>query len=161
MEKIMWSRKKAIINIFNKHGKKSLYISTTGYISRTIYKLFPTQKNIFYMQGSMGLSPAIGLGIALNTKSKVIAISGDASFLMHLGITHTIKDHKLHNLFLYILDNGCHESVGGTKCSSLEKKYNSVSKIYKINKEGKDPRVQINPINNKYFFMKEILLNES
>jgi len=111
----MWSRKIAIIDIFNKHGDKALYISPTGYISRSIYKLFPTNKNIFYMQGSMGLSTSIGLGLSLNTKSEIIAISGDASFLMHLGITHTIKDYKLNNLFIYILDNGCHESVGGTR----------------------------------------------
>jgi len=157
----MWSRKIAIIDIFNKHGDKALYISPTGYISRSIYKLFPTNKNIFYMQGSMGLSTSIGLGLSLNTKSEIIAISGDASFLMHLGITHTIKDYKLNNLFIYILDNGCHESVGGTKCSPLEKKYSSVAKIYKINKEGKDPRIQLNPIDNKKIFMKEIMLNEN
>ena len=79
---------------------------------------------------------------------------------MHLGITHTIRDCKLDNLFIYILDNGCHESVGGSKCSPLENKYNSITKIYKINKEGKDPRVQLNPIDNKKKFMERILLNE-
>jgi len=157
----MWSRKLAILDIFNRHGNKSLYISPTGYISRSIYELFPTNKNIFYMQGSMGLSPSIGLGLALNIKSKIIAISGDASFLMHLGITHTIRDYRLKNLFIYILDNGCHESVGGFKCSNLEKKYHSVTKIYKINKEGKDPRVKLNPIDNKENFIKELMLNEN
>jgi len=149
----MWNRQEAIINIFKKHGEESLYISPTGYISRAIYKLFPTNKNIFYMQGSMGLSPAIGLGLALNTTSNIIVISGDASFLMHMGITHTIKDYNLHNLYLYILDNNCHESVGGFPCSSLESSYIGVNKIYKINKEGKDSRVKLRPITNKKEFI--------
>jgi len=149
----MWSRRKAILDIFEKHGKKSLYISPTGYISRSIYKLFPTNKNIFYMQGSMGLSPAIGLGLALNTDLNTIVISGDASFLMHLGIIHTIRDYHLSNLFIYILDNNCHESVGGHPCSVLEPFYIGINNIYKINKEGNDNRVDITPEDNKKEFI--------
>jgi len=152
----MWDRKKAIIDIFNKHGEHSLYISPTGYISRAIYELFPMNKNIFYMQGSMGLTPAIGLGLALNTSLNIVVINGDAAFLMHLGITHTIRDFKLNNLFIYILDNGCHESVGGDACPPLDNQYVSVNKIYKINKNGKKPRVQLDPLVNKKQFIKLI-----
>jgi thiamine pyrophosphate-dependent acetolactate synthase large subunit-like protein len=156
----MWSREKAIINIFNKHNKNTIYISPTGYISRAIYEIFPNNKNILYMQGSMGLSLSIGLGIALNTHIDVVAISGDASFLMHLGVTHTIRDCKLNNLFIYILDNGCHESVGGDKCSPLNKKYISINKIYKINTEGKKPRIKLSPLKNKTELM-EVLKNQT
>ena len=105
------------------------------------------------MQGSMGLSPAIGLGLALNTPLNIVVITGDAAFLMHMGIIHTIKDSKLNNLFIYILDNKCHESVGGTKCSSLNNRYISINKIYKINKEGRKPRIKLNPISNKKEFI--------
>ena len=123
METIMLSRKKAILDIFNKHGRNSIYI--------------------------MGLAPCIGLGLALNTSTNVVVISGDASFLMHMGISHTIRDHALNNLFLYILDNNCHESVGGCPCSSLEPHYKGVNDIYKINREGKNDRVKLDPITNK------------
>ena len=138
----MLSREGAIRDIFEAHGEDAIYVTTTGFISRAVYNLFPNNKNIFYMQGSMGLAPAIALGIAEFTKKQVVAINGDGAHLMHLGLTHTIKDCKKENLFVYILDNGCHESVGEQKCSSLEDKYFGVDKIYKISCDGKTPRVK-------------------
>ena len=101
------------------------------------------------MQGSMGLSPAIAIGIAKNTKKDVVALVGDASLLMHLGLTHTIRDQKLKNLFVYVLDNGCHESVGEYDSPNLEKQYPGINEIVKISCDGKLPRVSIDPIDNK------------
>ena len=105
------------------------------------------------MQGSMGIAPCIGLGIALNTRKNVVILSGDGALLMHLGITHTIRDYNLPNLFIYVLDNGCHESVGAYKCSKLENTYPGINKIYKISNDGKLPRVGIKSIENKKHFM--------
>tara|TARA_Y100000114_G_C11760768_1_gene329545 strand:- start:2408 stop:2869 length:462 start_codon:yes stop_codon:yes gene_type:complete len=139
----MLSRKEAIQMIFGRHGANSLYVTNTGYISRAVYDLYPNEKNILYMQGSMGLSPAIGLGIAFNTNKDVVVFTGDASLLMHLGITHTIRDYKLKNLYVYVLDNGCHESVGAYDCASLEQKYCGVTEIIKITCDGKLPRVGV------------------
>ena len=144
----MLSRKDAIIKVFKKHGNDAIYITNTGYNSRAVYDLFPDNKNILYMQGSMGLSPAIALGIAKNTKRDIVAFVGDASLLMHLGITHTIRDQNLENLFIYVLDNGCHESVGSYDCARLEKTYPGVSEIIKITCDGKVPRVGLDPQTN-------------
>ena len=149
----MLSRKEAIHKIFKTHGTNSLYVTNTGYISRAVYNEFPSFPNILYMQGSMGIAPCIGLGIALNTRKNVIVLSGDGALLMHLGITHTIRDYNLSNLFIYVLDNGCHESVGAYKFSNLEDKYPGFDKIYKISNDGKLPRVGINSIKNKKRFM--------
>ena len=136
----MYSREEAINYIFEKHPG-AVFVTNTGYISRAVYSLYPNYKSIFYMQGSMGLSPAIGLGIALNTDKDVVVLCGDASLLMHLGITHTIRDAGLENLFVYILDNEGHESVGGYRCSDLESDYCGISSIIKISNDGKPPRV--------------------
>ena len=127
----MLSRKEAINNIFDKHGD-AVYITNTGYISRAVYNEYPNNKNIFYMQGSMGIAPCIGLGIAMNTDKDVVVLSGDGALLMHLGITHTIRDENLNNLFVYVLDNGCHESVGKYKCSYLEDWYSGITEIIEI-----------------------------
>jgi thiamine pyrophosphate-dependent acetolactate synthase large subunit-like protein len=137
----MLSRQTAIQKIFDFHGDNSVYVTNTGYISREIYDMFPKNKNILYMQGSMGLSPAIALGIASSTEKDVVAFVGDASLLMHLGITHTIRDTALKNLFVYVLDNGCHESVGQYNSASLEASYVGINEIIKISCDGKKPRV--------------------
>jgi phosphonopyruvate decarboxylase len=139
----MLSRSDAIRKIIDRHGENAAYITNTGYISRAVYAEYPDLKNIFYMQGSMGLAPAIGLGCAINTQKDVIVLSGDASLLMHLGITHTIRDCSLSNLYVYILDNGCHESVGQYSCSTLEDSYPGVTDIIKISCDGKRERVDI------------------
>jgi len=139
----MLSREEAIRKIFAHHGDEAIYVAPTGFLSRAIYNIFPDNKNIFYMQGSMGLSSGISLGIALHTKRQVVAFNGDGGHLMHLGLTHTIRDEGLDNLFVYILDNGVHESVGGQHCSSLENNYVGVTEILKISCDGKEPRVAI------------------
>ena len=148
----MLNRKEAITSIFGIHGKNALYVTNTGYISRAVYNEYPLNNNILYMQGSMGIAPCIGLGIALNTKKDVVVLSGDGALLMHLGITHTIRDYNLSNLFVYVLDNGCHESVGAYECSDLEESYPGITKILKISNDGKLPRVGINSIENKKLF---------
>ncbi len=146
----MLTRKEAILEIFNTHGTDAVYIANTGYISRAVYSIFPDNKNIFYMQGSMGIAPCIGLGISLNTVKDVVVLSGDAALLMHLGITHTIYEANVSNLHCYVLDNGCHESVGGYRCAGLQDTYPGITKIYKISKDGKCRRVGIDCINNTH-----------
>ena len=144
----MNDRNSVLRTIVGYHYNGTIFITSTGYISRAMYNLYPNNKNIFYMQGSMGLAPCIGLGMAANTDKKVVVISGDAALLMHLGITHTIAEHKLDNLFVYVLDNGCHESVGGFKCAELDESYKGVNKIFKINKDGKSERVGLDCFEN-------------
>ena len=143
----MLTREEAIQQIFSMHDG-AVFVTNTGYISRAVYNLYPEHKNIFYMQGSMGLAPCIGLGMAMNTKKDVVVLSGDAALLMHLGITHNIRDANLPNLYVYVLDNGCHESVGGYECSHLEKTYPGIDRIYKISNDGKSPRVGVECIEN-------------
>jgi len=153
----MQPRADAIKWIFDTHPD-AIFIASTGYISRAVHALYPEHNGIFYMQGSMGMAPAIGLGMALNTDREVVVISGDAALLMQLGITHTIRDANLPNLSLYVLDNGCHESVGGFECSLLEDSYPGVTKIIKISKDGKDSRVALSCEENSKN-IKELLCN--
>mgnify|MGYP003118332212 CR=1 FL=1 len=141
----MLSRKEAINKIFEEHGDEAIYVTNTGYISRAVYNEYPDNKNIFYMQGSMGMAPCIGLGMAMNSDKDIIVLSGDGALLMHLGITHTIRDQNLDNLYVYVLDNGCHESVGGYKCSYLASNgyYPGITEIIDISNDGKTNRVEL------------------
>jgi thiamine pyrophosphate-dependent acetolactate synthase large subunit-like protein len=139
----MLSRKEVINKIFEEHGDEAIYVTNTGYISRAVYNEYPNNKNIFYMQGSMGMAPCIGLGMAMNTDKDIVVLSGDGALLMHLGITHTIVEQNLENLFVYVLDNGCHESVGGYKCAELEDMYYGITEIINISNDGKTDRVEL------------------
>ena len=143
----MLNREQVITEIFETHGD-AVYVTNTGYISRAAYTIYPHKTNVFYMQGSMGLASCIGLGIALNTEKDVVVLSGDAALLMHLGITHNIRDANLPNLYVYVLDNGCHESVGAYECSPLESQYPGVNKIYKMSNDGKFSRVGVECVEN-------------
>lgn len=139
----MLPRADAIRQVFEAHGRDAVYVASTGYISRAVYELYPEWPNVLYMQGSMGLAPAIGLGIAVNTKKTVAVLSGDAALLMHLGITHTLRDHAPPNLLVYVLDNGCHESVGAQPSAALEAAYPGVHRILRISRDGEPPRVGV------------------
>jgi phosphonopyruvate decarboxylase len=144
----MKARDAAIREILDRHGPEAIYVASTGYVSRAVCQVATPEHRVFYMQGSMGLAPAIGLGIALNTDRPVVVINGDASLLMSMGTTHTIRDRGPGMLFHYVLDNGCHESVGGQPCSPLEGDYPGVTEIVPVELGGKPPRVDLGPEDN-------------
>jgi phosphonopyruvate decarboxylase len=144
----MSSRARAIARILEIHGEDAIYVASTGFISRAVRDVARDRYHVFYMQGSMGMAPAIGLGVALHTDAEVVVINGDGALLMSLGTTHTIRDHGPANLFHYVLDNGCHESVGGQPCAALEAGYPGVTEIVPISRDGRPPRVDIDPVDN-------------
>lgn len=86
-------------------------ISSTGMISRELYSVRDRPRN-FYMEGSMGCALAIGIGMAINSKHRVIVISGDGAVLMSLGTLALHKKLNPENLIHYVLDNNCHASTG-------------------------------------------------
>jgi len=137
------TRAQAIREILNRHGHDAVYVASTGYISRAVFAEAGDDYDVFYMQGSMGLAPAIGLGMALNAPCDVVVINGDASLLMSLGTTHTLRERGPANLYHYVLDNGCHESVGAQPCATLEESYPGVTEIVKISRDGRPPRVAL------------------
>ena len=98
--------------------EEAILIATTGYISRDVCALRDRPQN-FYMIGSMGLAPAIGLGIALAyPKKKVIVFDGDGALLMGLGILPMVGSLKPTNFFHVVFDNECYESTGNQKTYS-------------------------------------------
>lgn len=142
------ARAAAIRMILERHGRDAVYVASTGFVSRAVYAEAGDDFDVFYMQGSMGLAPAIGLGMALRSERDVVVINGDGSLLMSLGTTHTIREQARPNLFHYVLDNGCHESVGGQPCAALEDRYPGVSEIFRITRDGRPPRVGTSPLEN-------------
>ena len=74
------------------------------------------RSNHLYVLDSMGLPPAIGLGIALSPAAKhhdkVVVIEGDGGLLMGFSTLVTIGLLKPEKLLLVVLDNGVYAATG-------------------------------------------------
>lgn len=105
-------------------------VSTTGFTSRELDYLRKRDNkksnSDFYMVGGMGHSAMVALGISF--KKKVICLDGDGSILMHLGSMRTVGFYGNKNLKHIILNNGCHESVGGQITTASGINFKSLSK---------------------------------
>ncbi len=60
---------------------------------------------------SMGLTSAVGLGLALGTPGPMTVVDGDGSLLMGFSILPTLATYAPANLTVVLLDNGQHASA--------------------------------------------------
>jgi sulfopyruvate decarboxylase subunit beta len=87
-------------------------IICNGFASREVYKLADRPAN-FYMIGSMGVAPAIGLGVALAKPNKtVVVFDGDGNVLMGMGTLATVGALKPKNFIHVVFDNEVYGSTG-------------------------------------------------
>lgn len=119
------------------HTKKNFkIISSTGYISRDLYRL--RDKNYihkdFYMIGGMGHAQMVSYGVANFSKKNVICLDGDGSLLMHLGSSPLVGNYPKKNLKYILLNNKSHESVGGQYCISEKINFQNLSKNFGFKK---------------------------
>jgi hypothetical protein len=83
-----------------------------GYICRESFSLADRPQS-FYMIGSMGLAPAIALGLALAQPTRrVVVFDGDGNLLMNLGILAMIAAQRPANLLHLVFDNEVYGSTG-------------------------------------------------
>lgn len=110
-------REDAIKHIISCVDNDSLFISTTGMISRELYELREMNNQSHNMDllvvGAMGHASSIALGAALNTSKQIYCLDGDGAVLMHMGSLSIIGNMKPKNLCHIVLNNGAHDSVGG------------------------------------------------
>lgn len=153
-------RDRFIENILKKLKRNDRIISSTGYISRSLYqKREILKKKVhgkdFYMVGGMGHTGGVSLGVNLYNKYKTICLDGDGSFLMHLGSIITLSECVKKNLFYFVLDNQKHESVGNQFTSSKHINFKKLSESFKF-----DKYYQINNENNLSKLLDKIFLNK-
>ncbi len=108
------TREKVLSSLIDITGsKKSIVLTTTGFSGRELYKINDSS-NQFYMVGSMGCAPSLGLGLAISRPDlKIFVIDGDGAALMRLGNFATVGSQQPKNFFHLLLDNESHESTGG------------------------------------------------
>jgi len=103
-------------------------IICNGFPSREACKLADRPTH-FYMIGSMGLAPAIGLGVALaKPNKKVIVLDGDGNVLMNLGTLATVGALKPKNFIHVVFDNEVYGSTGNQPTISRIVRLDQVAK---------------------------------
>ncbi|MDE7033480.1 MAG: phosphonopyruvate decarboxylase [Mucispirillum sp.] len=116
-DKYAVKREDAIKHIISCADDDSLFISTTGMISRELYELREMNNQSHHADllvvGAMGHASSIALGAALNTSKQIYCLDGDGAVLMHMGALSIIGSIKPKNLCHIVLNNGAHDSVGG------------------------------------------------
>ena len=103
-------------------------IICNGFPSREAFKLADRPTH-FYMIGSMGVAPAIGLGVALaKPNKKVIVLDGDGNVLMSMGTLATVGALKPKNFIHVVLDNEVYGSTGNQPTLSRVVRLDQVAK---------------------------------
>ncbi len=93
-------------------AQSAVVIATTGYTGRELYTL-ADRPNHFYMVGSMGCAPALGLGLAMTRpEQQIVVLDGDGAALMRLGNFATVGTYGGDNFCHIVLDNEVHDSTG-------------------------------------------------
>lgn len=87
-------------------------IICNGFPSREAHKIADRPTH-FYMIGSMGNAPAIGLGVALAKPHKqVVVFDGDGNVLMGMGTLATVGALKPKNFVHVVFDNEVYGTTG-------------------------------------------------
>jgi phosphonopyruvate decarboxylase len=114
--------------------KYTRIISNTGFTSRELYQI-RKEENIyngrdFYMVGGMGHSSMVALGYSLKNKNEVICLDGDGSLLMHMGSLISTGFKSSKNFKHILLNNYCHESVGGAQIDTDKINFEKIVKEF-------------------------------
>lgn len=161
------SREEAIQIVLKEIENDTPIISTTGKISREIYKNKDRENN-FYMVGSMGCASSIAFGFYQNKQEKIVVLDGDGAVLMKMGTLATIGAFQPEKFLHICLDNETYESTGGqtTVASKIELSKIARAANYKVvetinNKEGINRFIQQWNLNPRLSFLHIKVKNET
>lgn len=94
-------------------GPEDILLGATGFSGRELQQ-YTEHRGRFYMMGSMGCLPALGLGLAIrHPRRTVFVLDGDGALLMKLGSLATVGHYRPANLVHILFDNQAYESTGG------------------------------------------------
>lgn len=119
------NREYAIELMLDKMDDHDVVVSTTGKSSREVFEIREKQGSghakDFLTVGGMGHASQIALGIAISRPDrKVYCLDGDGAMIMHMGSAAIIGTQDVKNYRHIVVNNGCHESVGGQPSVGFE-----------------------------------------
>jgi thiamine pyrophosphate-dependent acetolactate synthase large subunit-like protein len=112
----MSTRESSINLILGIVPKDALVVSCNGKIGRELWEVRKQRgesTDDFILVGAMGCALGVALGLAMNTKKRVVCLLGDGNFLMKMGTLATLRKYNPKNLMVYVLNNDAHDSTGG------------------------------------------------
>ena len=140
------SRLEIIEEVLIQKSKNDILVSTTGKTSRELYLVqnkLGLLHNDLLVVGGIGHTSSIVLGVLRsNSGKKIVCLDGDGAFLMHMGIAALLGKQSKNSFYHILLNNECHDSVGGqpTSINNLDLKLLAKSCSYdlqkNINKKG-------------------------
>lgn len=152
------TRQAAIKAVVDNLNESDIIVSTTGKASRELYeyrdRINSDHRKDFLTLGSMGHASQIALGVALaKPQRQVFVLDGDGAAIMHMGAMAVIGSQVSANLKHIILNNGCHESVGGQPTAGFSISFTDIAKAcgYKFFAESAD----LNELSKKIQMLKE------
>lgn len=118
------TREHAIETIAMRLDDTAILAATTGMTSRELHDIrqrtSQRHDRDFLAVGSMGHCSQIALGIALSRpKVPVYCLDGDGALIMHMGGMAIIGSLAPKNFRHIVLNNGCHDSVGGVQSAGF------------------------------------------
>lgn len=126
------SREMAINAIIDVIPSDSVVVATTGKLGRELDERRSRDKKSgidFLTVGGMGHASSIALGLAISLPGRdVICLDGDGAALMHMGSLAVIGHQKLPNFVHVLINNGIHESVGGSSIGNPNINYELLSR---------------------------------
>ena len=140
------SREEAIDRIVENLGPLDVVVSTTGMISRELFEIRRKRNDPagcdFMTVGSMGHASSIALGIAMRQPDRqVLCLDGDGAMIMHLGAIAVHGQTAPPNFKHIVLNNGCHDSVGGQPTVGFRVKFGAIAEAcgYRVLETTRDP----------------------
>jgi phosphonopyruvate decarboxylase len=125
------SREMAINSIIDAIPSDSVVVATTGKLGRELDERRARDKMSgvdFLTVGGMGHASSIALGLAMSLPERnVICLDGDGAALMHMGSLAIIGNLKPRNFVHVLINNGIHESVGGSSIGNQNINYELIS----------------------------------
>ena len=126
------SREMAINSIIDAIPRDSVVVATTGKLGRELDERRTRDQMSgidFLTVGGMGHASSIALGLAMSLPERdVICLDGDGAALMHMGSLAVIGHQKPQNFVHVLINNGIHESVGGSSIGNQNINYELVSR---------------------------------
>jgi phosphonopyruvate decarboxylase len=113
-------------------------VSTTGVASRELFEHRVnnnmSHSNDFLTVGGMGHASQIALGLSMHSQNKnILCMDGDGAFLMHAGSVAEIGVRSIDNFKHIVINNECHDSVGGQPTRAGEIDLNQTAKSFGYN----------------------------